>query len=350
MILIASRATHEPTTELVADWIERLGGRVLRLDAEDLWPGRHLALRTRPGADVDELRVFDPAVDRAPIDVPVGDVRVVWYRRWTLFREYLRDHDPITGTADPGGIAGFALRTAVRNELSAAGQGVLSALTRARWLSEPGTASMDKLHALREARSVGLDVPDTLLTTSRSEVRSFLDEHPAGVITKTVGPSPLAVDLPDASTIASYTAAVEPSMVAAWPETFAPSLFQERIAKRDELRVFALGDDLWAMAILSQADERTALDFRRYPGDRPNRYVPFRLDDDLADRLRQLMRSLHLDTGSIDLVRAADGRTVFLEVNPVGQFGMISQPCNYQLERRVAEHLLALHDEQQLAA
>ena len=32
---------------------------------------------------------------------------------------------------------------------------------------------------------------------------------------------------------------------------------------------------------------------------------------------------------------------VFLEVNPVGQFGMVSLPCNYQLEKRIAQYLIA---------
>jgi hypothetical protein len=42
---------------------------------------------------------------------------------------------------------------------------------------------------------------------------------------------------------------------------------------------------------------------------------------------------------------ARDGREVFLEVNPVGQFGMVSRPCNYQLERKVAELLLRKEDD-----
>jgi hypothetical protein len=54
-----------------------------------------------------------------------------------------------------------------------------------------------------------------------------------------------------------------------------------------------------------------------------------------------LMRDLCLDTGSIDLICTSSGRIVFLEVNPVGQFGMVSKPCNYKLEHRLAEHLAA---------
>jgi glutathione synthase/RimK-type ligase-like ATP-grasp enzyme len=55
------------------------------------------------------------------------------------------------------------------------------------------------------------------------------------------------------------------------------------------------------------------------------------------------MTDLCLDTGSIDIVRTTDGRYVFLEVNPVGQFGMVSVPCNYNLELKVAKYLANSH-------
>ncbi|HEY0036114.1 MAG TPA: hypothetical protein VGB66_05465, partial [Longimicrobium sp.] len=52
--------------------------------------------------------------------------------------------------------------------------------------------------------------------------------------------------------------------------------------------------------------------------------------------------SLEMRTGSIDLIRTRDGRHVFLEVNPAGQFGMVSHPCNYGLEKKVAEYLIRM--------
>ena len=94
------------------------------------------------------------------------------------------------------------------------------------------------------------------------------------------------------------------------------------------------------MAIFSQNDPQTQMDFRRYQFEKPNRYVPYKLPKVLEGQLSALMQALDLDTGSIDLIRASDGRFVFLEVNPVGQFGMVSVPCNYYLEKKVAERLV----------
>jgi hypothetical protein len=94
------------------------------------------------------------------------------------------------------------------------------------------------------------------------------------------------------------------------------------------------------MAIFSQGDRQTEVDFRRYNRTRPNRAVPYRLPGDIVGKLRTLMGSLGMDTGSQDLIRTPDGRHVFLEVNPAGQFGMVSHRCNYHLEKRMAEYLI----------
>jgi len=42
------------------------------------------------------------------------------------------------------------------------------------------------------------------------------------------------------------------------------------------------------------------------------------------------------------MIRARNGDFIFLEINPVGQFGMTSIPCNYFLEKKIAEHLIKM--------
>jgi glutathione synthase/RimK-type ligase-like ATP-grasp enzyme len=96
--------------------------------------------------------------------------------------------------------------------------------------------------------------------------------------------------------------------------------------------------------MFTQNNSQTQIDFRKYCYKRPSRSVPYRLPEAVEFRLHELMKVLQLKTGSIDLVRTTDGRYVFLEVNPVGQFGMVSGPCNYHLERKVAELLVERHN------
>ncbi len=51
------------------------------------------------------------------------------------------------------------------------------------------------------------------------------------------------------------------------------------------------------------------------------------------------MQAMNLNTASLDLVKTKEGRFVFLELNPSGQFGMTSYPCNYYLNKVIAEFL-----------
>jgi hypothetical protein len=54
---------------------------------------------------------------------------------------------------------------------------------------------------------------------------------------------------------------------------------------------------------------------------------------------------MNLNTGSIDLICTKSGEYVFLEVNPVGQFSMVSFPCNYYLEEKIADLLIQKDEE-----
>lgn len=49
-----------------------------------------------------------------------------------------------------------------------------------------------------------------------------------------------------------------------------------------------------------------------------------------------------MNTGSIDIVVTKDKRYVFLEINHVGQFGWLSENCNYYIEKHIAQELINL--------
>jgi ATP-GRASP peptide maturase of grasp-with-spasm system len=205
-------------------------------------------------------------------------------------------------------------------------------------LSHPRRSSLNKLDVLQRAARAGIATPATLVTTGREAARRFCDRH-GTVITKPIGEVDAFIEGEISHFL--FTTALGPAEIEALPESFAPSLFQERVEKAYELRVFYLDGEFHAMAIFSQNDPQTRTDFRQYNRERPNRNVPYRLSPRLAGSLRRLMDELQLETGSIDLLVTGDGREVFLEINPVGQFGMVSKPCNYHLERKVAELLLS---------
>jgi glutathione synthase/RimK-type ligase-like ATP-grasp enzyme len=129
-------------------------------------------------------------------------------------------------------------------------------------------------------------------------------------------------------------------MIEELPLNFHPTLFQEYIEKVFEIRSFYLNGLFYSSAIMSQNDRQTQIDFRNYNHTKPNRTPPYKLPNELENKLQKLMFDLNLNSGSIDLLVDKYGNYVFLEVNPIGQFAQVSKPCNYYLEEMIANSLI----------
>lgn len=334
MILILSQSSLEPTTEEVMDWVEALGGRCVRLNGDDIEGRSELRCEIVDG----ELSL---RFESEGIELPLQEIGAVWFRRWL----YERRHETVDLLDHPGA-DDHTLHHQLRRHLSLESRRLsdflYASFDHLPWLSHPRRSNLNKLDVLRRAAREGIATPATLVTTEREALRRFAARY-GEVITKPVG----EVEAFIAGEVSHflYTTPLGPAEIDALPARFAPSLFQERVEKAYELRVFYLDGEFHAMAIFSQNDPQTRTDFRQYNRERPNRNVPYRLRPDLAGRLRRLMDGLELETGSIDLLTAPDGREVFLEINPVGQLGMVSRPCNYHLERKIAQLLLRKEEE-----
>jgi ATP-GRASP peptide maturase of grasp-with-spasm system len=326
MIIVLSQDTRELTTEEVVDWVRALGGECARLNADDITAAHPFRLEV----DADGPRLHFTLDGTSFTDRDVG---AVWLRRWS--RSALPTVKP------SGGMEGIAARINghLAGEASAVSQALFSALGRAGWLSRPGDGNVSKLDVLAAAVAVGLEIPATLVTNVRDEIEAFRRAH-GRIVSKSVGEVEMFPVF--GRSYALYTSEATEEDIAALPATLFPTLVQAMVEKAFEIRAFYLDGELYASAIFSQADEQTAVDFRRYNRERPNRTVPFTVPGEVATRLRALMERLELKTGSIDLIRTPGGRYLFLEVNPGGQFGMVSHPCNYGVEKKVAEYLIRM--------
>ncbi len=321
MIMIFSIHSDLSTNQVI-DWLSHAGHPFARFNGV----GFEQAHVTYQLTNAGERWVYDHET------IPVNDVYAVWYRRDAPARP---DMPALTGK----GIE-KKVRKHLAAELSACKKSLLHTFQNCSWLSSPQTVSPNKLHVLRNAIACGLQVPATFVTTAKNELLHFMKKYDRA-ITKPVYESDYFEY--EGSSYWMYTAAATTKEVEDYPEHMFPVLVQENIEKEYELRIFYLDGKCHAMAMFSQLDSKTATDFRRYNFERPNRCVPYALPVPVQEKLHTLMQCLQLNTGSIDMIHATDGRYVFLEVNPVGQFGMVSQPCNYYLEKEVAAWLIQ-HD------
>jgi len=96
--------------------------------------------------------------------------------------------------------------------------------------------------------------------------------------------------------------------------------FQERLTKAVELRVTVVGERVMAAAIDSQALPRAREDWRREGAALVGAWRPYTLSEPLQAQVLRLMDALGLNYGAFDFVVTPEGRHVFLEVNPSGEF------------------------------
>ena len=205
-------------------------------------------------------------------------------------------------------------------------------------LGDPFIMGLNKLRVLRIARSIGINVPKSWVLTKKVDVEKIMSGVSAGLITKPIEEGFYYFSEDYAYNV--LTSRIDNRFIESLPKTFPPSLFQEEIKKEFEIRSFYLDGEFFSMAIFSQDDKQTEVDYRNYNRYHPNRVNSYNLPIKIQRQLKNLFEKIGLNCGSVDLIKTVDGDFVFLEINPVGQFGMVSIPCNYNLEYLVAKWLV----------
>lgn len=204
----------------------------------------------------------------------------------------------------------------------------------------------NKISNLAKAKDSGLNIPDTLITNHSKEIKIFSDKY-ENLISKDIKFNPIKISFNDyLITIISPVRTLDKNKALQvfqknkGKRTNHFSLFQQYINKKYELRIFYLKGKFYTMAIFSQANEKTKIDFRNYDTERPNRCVPYQLPHEIEEKLHHFMQSIDMNCGSIDMIYTLEREYVFLEVNPVGQFQWLSRNCNYDIEREIALDLI----------
>ncbi len=194
---------------------------------------------------------------------------------------------------------------------------------------------INKLDVLRQAANLEINIPKTYVCNTKTDLIKVFGN--TKIITKSIS------EIERTNFDASFSYGKGTIMIDDYdmiPERFTPSLFQEYINKKIEIRSFYLKGNFYTMAIFSQANEMTKIDFRNYDSKRPNRCVPFKVPIEVETKLTMLMNSLEINCGSIDMIYTPQNEYVFLEVYPIGQFLWLSRNCNYFIERNLAQTLI----------
>ena len=261
MILILSEE-NELSTNYVIDWLNYYQSSYIRVNQED------------------EIILSEFNLENSEIDLNLSsndysfnlsDISCVWYRRgfinlkFFLFGKNLKDN----------------IKDRVRNEYSQFSSFLYELLFNKPSLNSFQHAVVDKLLVLNKAKQLDLKIPQTYLVRSKRKLQSILNSH--DIISKGIFET---IDCKfNGYQIRGLTQEISKDDLKRIPDNFELSMVQQKLSKKYEIRSFILDNNVYSMAIFSQTNSKTELDFRNYDDIKPNRTVPYNLPTEIEKKL-----------------------------------------------------------------
>ncbi|RQP25496.1 ATP-dependent carboxylate-amine ligase [Albitalea terrae] len=319
MILVVTEPSDRTANQVIAK-LKARGADVARFDPAD-FPSRasmSVALDARGGQTV--------TLTQAGERIALHELGALWYRR---------PHAPVPHA-----------------EVDEAHRGYLEAEC-AHWMWDiwnllpcrivPATPSVIARADLKAAQlaiagAVGFELPPTLVSNDPDEFLDFYRRHQGRVISK--APSTL-FNNHFGGALARYTEPVDRFELGhAQSIRFGPVIFQAYVPKRIELRITIVGRRVFAAEIHSQQSQRARHDWRHY--DLANTpHARHCLPAEIEQCCLLLVQRLGLCYGAIDMIVTPEGRYVFLEINPNGQYQWIEHLTGLPISEAMCDLLMA---------
>lgn len=317
-VLLVTRSDDNESVDRVAAALLRRRARPFRLDT-DLYPQR-VRLTTGAG-DGGARRVLTTAAGR----IDLAEVGAVWYRRF------------FAGGRLPAELGD--LREPCVEESRRALLGAIAALDGRqvdRWVCVR-EAELKELQLARAAAE-GLAVPRTVVTNDPAEARRFFRARGGRVVAKMQ--TSFAVEREGREQVVFTTPVRRQDLRDARGLSLSPVVFQERLDKRRDVRATVVGGRVFAAAVDSQRRGVTRVDWRRDGVGLLGAWKPYRLPADVDRALVRLVASFGLHYAAADLVCTRDGRHVFLEINPGGEWFWLARRPGLPIAEAIADVLV----------
>lgn len=306
ILILAS--IHDFPTDRVCVSLDKAGASYLRLNSESLSSAKVRLVPQEPRLEID-LGDHTWVID--------GGLKSVLWRQPTFLRnvphEALSLAEQLTRSQWPAFLRG------------------LMVFDDAQWINHPAMTyrAESKPWQLHIAAKLGFEIPKTIITND-----------PTAPIEETIGKG-VAVKSVDTVLLRegnqqffAYTQLLDWSDIATSDLCSAPVVIQEAISPKLDLRVTVLGEQAWTVAVT--ADDKAIEGDWRLKKKPELAYPTFDLPLDVEQRCIELVRTMGLVYGAIDLVVSGD-RFIFIEINPTGEWGWLDNP-----ERPLAKAIAAV--------
>jgi glutathione synthase/RimK-type ligase-like ATP-grasp enzyme len=204
----------------------------------------------------------------------------------------------------------------------------------AKWINHPLSinSSINRVKQLQIASNCGLKIPKTLVTNDPQQLLGFYEKTHENMIAKTLHSSE---GLPEGKMIFT-TKITKEDLQNANEIRYAPSMFQEYIPKKTELRISIIGSKIHAVEIHSQNSEKTMYDWRHYDDFDKTPYIPVELSETTSEKLLKIMQRMGLNFGAVDMIKTPDNELVFLEINSNGRWWWIQELTGVNIAKDIA--------------
>ncbi|MDZ8258883.1 MvdC family ATP-grasp ribosomal peptide maturase [Nostoc sp. ChiQUE01b] len=220
-------------------------------------------------------------------------------------------------------------------------EGFWDSLKKACWVDdlERINYANNKLRQLRIASEVGFVIPQTLVTNKAESAREFFHQVNGKMVSKLL--TALSRSMEANSSFFLYTSIVkEEDLQDAESLRYCPMVFQEQIPKQQELRVVYVNGNVFVGALNADVYAAAKVDWRK-PGVEVGAWQQHQLPDEIVRRLKAFMGRFGLLFGALDFIVTPSGEYVFLEVNPVGEWGMLEKDLDLPISSAIADALIS---------
>lgn len=319
-ILIITHSADNQCVDWVTEHIHAAGGEAIRLNVDHYPLSVRLSTLFRNG----EWNVF---LEDGQGACDLNEVAGVWYRR---------SHHMGKGLEK---VIGREYFSATIEEIRRTLFGMVEGLPCFQMERYSTYRRLDsKEEQLKMAVRHGLRIPPTCISNSPERVHEFIRQLGAPVITKMQGS--FAIYREGLEHVV-FTNEVSPEDLEELDSLqYCPMVFQQKIDKKLELRVTAVGQELFAYSIDSQKEANARVDWRKEGVTLLENWQPAVLPDTLQDQLRSFMRAYGLNYGAIDLILTPDDQYYFLEVNAAGEYFWLDKLCGHAISKQIAAVLL----------
>lgn len=319
-VLIITHTGDNECIDTVSRYIHAAGGETVRFDADCYPLSVRLSTRFRDGQ-------WKMLLEKEDVTCELQDVTAVWYRR---------SHDMGKGLTE---VIDREFIPATMQELRRTLAGMVEGLPCFQMERYSTYRRLDsKEEQLKVAARQGLLIPPTCISNSPEQVKNFIRQLPGPAIAKMQ--SAFAIYREGKEHVVFTNEVGEDDLQGLDTLGYCPMVFQQKIAKKLELRVTIVGQEIFAFSIDSQKEPNAQTDWRKEGVTLLNDWQPVTLPAGLQKQLLGVMKVYGLNYGAIDLILSPDDAYYFLELNPAGEYFWLDRLCDHAISRQIATVLL----------